>query len=211
MSLLTSLLKNLLFQYSTRDFFKLHIKRIVMPTVTAAFGLTLTNLGPLTTTFTPAPSCTALVAQSDAGYVLSGNGFSVGDAWYPYGPVACTPQDLRGCLPDGAARQPIRERNGDDQFTLPYNSPAYHCPEGWTVAATATAASISVTVSSISAAGENAQPLVGFSFVLAGFVVTALAPTETMTVCCPRYECASRPFSLLQTRISKLKKNDATM
>lgn len=150
-----------------------------MPSATAVFNRTLTNLGPLTTTFTPAPSCTALASQSSAGYIFARGGYGNGLAPangpnFAYGSVACTPQDLATCYPNGRERQSILASGYE--FTQAYNSPGYHCPDGWAAVASATLADMS---------GSRAVPS-GYDAYATGFAVSALASGETMTLCCPR-------------------------
>ncbi|OAA74032.1 hypothetical protein ISF_00933 [Cordyceps fumosorosea ARSEF 2679] len=158
-----------------------------MPSETAVFNRTLTNLGPLTTAFTPAPSCTALPSQSDAGFIFwhrtfDGDGPANG-ADVPYGSVACTPQDLATCYPSGAARQSILA-SGGYEFTQPYHSPGYRCPAGWTAVASA---SYDDAWSELSALAHNlsAPAPRGYDAVVTAFAISALAPSETVTVCCP--------------------------
>ncbi|TQV99807.1 hypothetical protein IF1G_02022 [Cordyceps javanica] len=144
---------------------------------TGVFNRTLTNLGPLTTTFTPAPSCSALASEPGAGYIFwagplnaarPANGQHV-----PYGSVACTPQDLATCYPDGEARQSILARGYE--FTQPYHSPGYYCPAGWTAVASA----------SFDSAWGNRDMPTGYDAVVTAFALEVLRPSETVTVCCP--------------------------
>ncbi|KAJ3472807.1 hypothetical protein NLG97_g10704 [Lecanicillium saksenae] len=152
-----------------------------MPTATSFLGHALTNLGPLTTTFKPAPSCTALATQPEAGYIMDSKGDSA--LWRPFGPRACAFQDLEACLPNGKERQQFLESRG--RFPLPYHSPAHQCPEGWAAATAATASAVSESVASAFPTSKDDQPFGGLDNILDNFVVTALAPTETLTICCP--------------------------
>lgn len=150
-----------------------------MPSATAVFNRTLTNLGPLTTTFTPGPSCTALASQSNAGFIFARSGYgndleSANGPNFPYGSVACTPQDLATCYPNGKERQSILATGYE--FTQAYNSPGYHCPSGWTAVASATLPDLS----------SNRTVPSGYDAYATGFALSAMASGETMTMCCPR-------------------------
>lgn len=135
----------------------------------------------MTATFTPAPSCAALPSQSDAGFLFFYKGQT--DQIYgvkgAYGPVACTPQDFASCLPGGTARQSILAHDNLD--TIPYHSPGLYCPAGWSAVATATA-----SVAWDAYTGAAVPEPSGINLAVTGFAMLALAPSEAVTICCPR-------------------------
>lgn len=157
-----------------------------MPTTTEVFARTLTNLGPLTTTFTAAPSCTALAKQPHGGYIYV-HYPGAGNYSFPihFAPVECTAQNFASCLPNGEARQHVLEH--DDVWTQAYNSPGLHCPSGWTTVMSVTGASASAIAKTLSSPDDydlTTDDLT--SGRLEAFALSALAPTEAVTLCCPR-------------------------
>ncbi|KAJ4013507.1 hypothetical protein NW752_007809 [Fusarium irregulare] len=101
-----------------------------MPTATEFFGLTITNFGPLTTTYTPPPSCTAgttdhlLYAISNATTILHGS-------------PTCDHDPVGDCVPEGSSYDVLASKisHAWDLGFLNYHSPGVHCPKGWTTAA----------------------------------------------------------------------------
>ncbi|KAH7173782.1 uncharacterized protein B0J16DRAFT_197341 [Fusarium flagelliforme] len=101
-----------------------------MPTATEFFGITITNFGPLTTTYTPPPSCTAgttdhlLYAISNATTIL-------------HGAPTCDRDPIGDCVPEGSSYDALTTKilNPWDLGFLNYHSPGVHCPKGWTTAA----------------------------------------------------------------------------
>ena len=101
-----------------------------MPTATEFFGLTITNFGPLTTTYTPPPSCTAgttdhlLYAISNATTILHGS-------------PTCDHDPVGDCVPEGSSYDVLASKisHAWDLGFFNYHSPGVHCPKGWTTAA----------------------------------------------------------------------------
>lgn len=157
-----------------------------MPTATSLSGHDLTNVGPLTTTFTAPATCStdyqivvALTADP-AGLQL---------------PAQCDWLPLADCNPSGSAIRSISSSAGGSNPTarqiIVYHSPGLVCPSGW--ATVGAAAKLNPTSTSIS--GAFHQPDVipnGTSWVqgLDAFLA-ALDPGETAVVCCPRFALLS--------------------
>ncbi|KAF5020052.1 hypothetical protein F66182_7933 [Fusarium sp. NRRL 66182] len=97
---------------------------------TEYFGYSITNLGPLTTTYTPPPSCITATADHIV-YAIETLGAHIG-----LGAPTCESEPFEDCIPSGAEY--------DDLFATSYNmaghgwrhyySPGLHCPHGWTTA-----------------------------------------------------------------------------
>ncbi|KAM0261904.1 hypothetical protein ACHAPA_009530 [Fusarium lateritium] len=102
-----------------------------MPTATGYFGVVITNLGPLTTTYTAPSSC--LTATTDhIQYALAGS------LEYVIGSPKCTADPLGKCVPSGSVVDSmVDERFGrqSGQGFQYYHSPGIYCPHGWTTAA----------------------------------------------------------------------------
>jgi len=168
---------------------------------TDLFGYTVTNFGPLTTTFTAAPSCATdtrhlVIAQAkfpDAFYF---------DPFCPNDAQASSAYIFNGCLPSAAQwnDEYVRAlKTGADDYIYPYYSPGVHCPAGWAtvgMAARATGAGTGdLSVSGIFT-GLAPTPTISSSqgpeAMLTAFnpfpnvLRNALEPGETAVVCCPR-------------------------
>ncbi len=156
-----------------------------MPTATSFPGLTVTNLGPLTATFTAPSSCITGTSTMFIGPLTA----PMDDTWNSQcGPDARS-VSVEGCVPSG--------RQIDDFFAtslstrvpglLPYYYPGIACPAGWTTAGVTTRnadgsggrASGALNLSTPTWPGPDYMPW-----------VTAFAqivdPGETAAVCCPR-------------------------
>jgi hypothetical protein len=96
-----------------------------MPTSTAISGIGLSNLGPLTTTFTPPPSC----VQS-SGRTM----FAKPTDPLPVGYVDCI-WNMENCFPSPS--QLPTETAPPYTEEVAYFSPGIACPSGWTTAGTA--------------------------------------------------------------------------
>ncbi|KAG6014045.1 hypothetical protein E4U43_006991 [Claviceps pusilla] len=98
-----------------------------MPTPTQYFGYAVTNIGPLTTRFTPAASC-ATTTQPNV-YIET----QLADTRGLYGYPSCEAPKYDGCLPSGKSLDSLnsqlatRPHNGN----LVYHSPGFKCPSGW--------------------------------------------------------------------------------
>ncbi|KAG5956376.1 hypothetical protein E4U58_006638 [Claviceps cyperi] len=97
-----------------------------MPTPTQYFGYFVTNVGPLTTRFTPAASCAT--AKSNV-YIVT----QLADTRGLFGFPSCEVPKYDGCLPQGESLDRLNRdlathpRNGN----LAYHSPGLQCPSGW--------------------------------------------------------------------------------
>ncbi|KAM0217709.1 hypothetical protein ACHAQI_001759 [Fusarium lateritium] len=103
-----------------------------MPTRTEFFGYEFSNLGPLTTTYSPPPSCTTVTTDR----IYYGNATSV--QWQFGGPT-CGPQSIGRCFPSGSEidkRISVDAKYFGGQGSFDYFSPGVVCPEGWTTAGT---------------------------------------------------------------------------
>ncbi|KAJ5176176.1 uncharacterized protein N7482_002053 [Penicillium canariense] len=153
---------------------------------------TFTNYAPLTTTFTPAPSCTAS-DRFRIGYINHG---------YPYleYAVQCTKDvDYTDCVPSAtttATSWPTPPGHHGWAGIGGYYSPGLYCPSGWeTMGVAARDASSSLTSSGI--LSTTPAPSTTSSDPMAYYYATAtwddpatilkgvLEPEQTMAVCCP--------------------------
>lgn len=154
---------------------------------------TFTNYAPLTTTFTPAPSCTASDRLS-LGYINHGY------VYLEYG-VQCTSDvHYHDCLPTATTTVTTMPTPPNEKPWVGiggYYSPGLYCPSGWeTVGVAACDASSTLTSSGI----LSTTPAVTFSSSdpmsyyyetatwddPATLLKSVLEPSQTMAVCCPR-------------------------
>ncbi|KAM5344434.1 hypothetical protein ACJ41O_012970 [Fusarium nematophilum] len=159
-----------------------------MPTVTLITGhsATITNFGPLTTTYTAPTSC---ATATDHLYFAGKD--DPGGIWaYPM----CTIQTFGDCIPSGDAFDELMTSyDGFLEFGFyHYYSPGLYCPSGWTTAATLvnpggnTAAEVSgyLTQDYSLRLGEwepgRAQPTDPTAV-----WEQILEPSETLAICCP--------------------------
>ncbi|KAL4816969.1 hypothetical protein BDW67DRAFT_184423 [Aspergillus spinulosporus] len=106
-----------------------------MNTSVSAGWYSYTNLGPITTTFTPAPACTAS-NQVSIGYVDEYfNGVNV---YAAYGVQCTSTVDYFDCIPTTTPEPTSTATASDDDYDeLPwvgygvYYSPGLYCPKGW--------------------------------------------------------------------------------
>ncbi|KAM5354535.1 hypothetical protein ACJ41O_001182 [Fusarium nematophilum] len=101
-----------------------------MPNITSFFGHTITNLGPLTTTYTAPTSCATAT-----------DGIIFGHPLYPFmagGFPSCDPGNFSDCIPSGDAFDKLSREQAywAEQRFIHYYSPGLACPEGWTTAGT---------------------------------------------------------------------------
>ncbi|KAJ4250172.1 hypothetical protein NW762_011987 [Fusarium torreyae] len=102
-----------------------------MPSLTEFFGYTVTNLGPLTTTYTPPPACTTETTD----HVIFANKTSLE---FQFGAPTCGIQSVGKCFPSGAAYDDFLNNywKSPKQGSQNYFSPGVVCPKGWTTAGT---------------------------------------------------------------------------
>ncbi|KAM0275832.1 hypothetical protein ACHAQH_007377 [Verticillium albo-atrum] len=163
-----------------------------MPSVSSLSQYTFINVGPLTTTWTPPASCTngptskylAPVYQSDTP-LYGGSCDAEHDEFFD-----CVPQGEEiGSMWETWSSSPATFAN-----PLPYHSPATICPSGWTTAGAATKSSNG----DIEASGHFTQAETQFDALStsdaspplptnprANVFLEALAPGETIALCCP--------------------------
>jgi hypothetical protein len=153
-----------------------------MPTVTSLSGYSLTNLGPLTTTFTAPASCSTAYDIDVASIGL--NLGWVADCSY------MVPDD---CYPYGSAIDPInsaiQKGNPAADNVIGYQSPGLICPSGWTTAGVATKLNPTSTITS--GTGFNTSGWIDPKFPeffpqYLDVLLDALDPNETAIACCPR-------------------------
>ncbi|KAG5935116.1 hypothetical protein E4U53_000503 [Claviceps sorghi] len=147
------------------------------PTQTQYFGYVVTNLGPLTTRFTPAASC-ATTTQPNV-YIET----QLAEARGLYGYPSCDVPEYDGCLPSGKSLDDLNSRlathphNGN----LAYHSPGLKCPSGWKKAGRVVGGVFTgITMSTVMPNG-NAESLPKLQ-AYAGI----LDPSETLVWCCPK-------------------------
>lgn len=135
-------------------------------------GFRLTNFGPITTTFTPPPSCT--------GTAIGGRQDLL---WYQddklLGPVNCNiVQPVAECFPAPTDKDAMAKISSvTTEMWLTYHSPGVVCPSGWGTSATFTYTSID-TSKTLTAYPDDE------------WVYKSLFPIEageTLALCCPQY------------------------
>ncbi|CAG7565167.1 unnamed protein product [Fusarium equiseti] len=158
-----------------------------MPTATEFFGLTITNFGPLTTTYTPPPSCTAgttdhlLYAYSNATTILHGS-------------PTCDRDPIGDCVPGGSSHDALTSKiiGAWNLGFLNYHSPGVHCPKGWTTAAVlengdGAASEVKTGVFTEVETQFDAPSYTDYPSVLGPNEIwpRLLEPSETLVYCCP--------------------------
>lgn len=169
---------------------------------------TFTNLGPLTTTYTPAPSCTAS-NRVGLGYVNP----TGGNVYIAYA-IQCTSDFnyFTGCTPTttSAVSTPTFTATSYEDYEEyedsliewkgfgAYYSPGLHCPSGWTTIGMAardsgssiTSSGIMVPTASATATTKySADDMYYYMFNYedpASVLKGILEPKQTMALCCPR-------------------------
>ncbi|KAI1374871.1 hypothetical protein F4677DRAFT_159533 [Hypoxylon crocopeplum] len=157
-----------------------------MPATTEYFGHTITNLGPLTTTFTVSPACTT---ATDTVYYANASALASF-----FGQPVCSTPSYGDCFPSGAVLDSIvrSEWATPGQDAVIYFSPGLVCPSGWTTAGTLRHASAANGTSSMDASGVFTQDAWNWSSAVdaAGLPVQViqskiLSAAETLALCCP--------------------------
>jgi|SRR5688572_17703804 hypothetical protein len=155
---------------------------------TEYFGYTITNVGPLTTTFTAPSSC----STATDFYVIAPK-----DDWSTaiYGRPDCERPTLGKCFASGEAGDEIAKSAYESlgQGFIPYFSPGLHCPAGWTTVGTVAHAGKADSTSldsegfftnDLNPFDDSTDPRAAF-LPVATLLVDALAPSETLVWCCP--------------------------
>ncbi|RGP66282.1 hypothetical protein FSPOR_6660 [Fusarium sporotrichioides] len=162
-----------------------------MPTATEFFGIGANNLGPLTTTYTAPPSCTA---TTNTDHILFANATS------PYLDYvmssSCEAKPFGDCYPSGKKYDSIgKQMTSVGQGVYHYFSPGIACPDGWETAATLKHGSKSGEIDVSGALTVSATSLTSlivseFSQALplhpTDFWRNVLDKSETLAYCCPR-------------------------
>ncbi|KAF4994095.1 hypothetical protein FGRMN_6010 [Fusarium graminum] len=154
-----------------------------MPSATEYFGATLTNFGPLTTTYTAPSSC--LTATTDhIVYALENTIQAV------VGSPKCDADPYGGCIPSGSVLDSMLDNNfgrQSGQGFQYYYSPGVYCPHGWTTAAVL--AHGPKTDSEERSGFFTATPRTGWSDPVGmrqdEYWLNILEPSETVAFCCP--------------------------
>lgn len=151
-----------------------------MITSSPVLGYSATNIGALTTTFTPPATCTD-AAKSIGNQVV----LSVSDGLTFPVRQDCNPAVATACFPNGAAYAKIV--TDDLSPFVPYYSPAINCPAGWSTIAVADAANKTVSgfLQPSPASDKTVTEDVGYFY--GRDFVKHLEDKETLVVCCPRY------------------------
>lgn len=139
---------------------------------------TFWNNGPVTTTFTPAPTCLG------TDQILLG---TIGtDNPYIMYSVQCDTTSFANCVPS-ATTTPFSSTDVEWASSVgSYYSPGLYCPSGWeTVAQAGRDGDKSYTTSgAMSFASKERVPYFDYMPTL---LASILQPSETVVLCCPRY------------------------
>lgn len=100
---------------------------------------TTTNLGPLTTTFVPAPQCSDLTIEANTPITTSGYSFNA-DVLYGYQCSSKSAIVSSGCVPISYATflDSLRQETDRASGTFPVYSPGNACPAGYGASCTMT-------------------------------------------------------------------------
>ncbi|KAJ5281928.1 hypothetical protein N7478_007300 [Penicillium angulare] len=144
-----------------------------MPSASVTNGWTFTNVGPLTTTFTPAPTCTnnIYIGTTSPEARLGAR-------------VECSTYDASGCTPSGIITATGATTTFDVNWPWQgyYYSPGIYCPSGWnTVGVAARGANKTMSSSGIMSMSMGGEDYEIGAFMLADI----LDPSETLALCCP--------------------------
>ncbi|KAJ5195792.1 hypothetical protein N7449_006271 [Penicillium cf. viridicatum] len=147
-----------------------------MTTAAAAGGYwTFENYGPITTTFTPAPSCTATDRLSLA--LIDDYGTQVQFQ------VACpTPTSDWDCMPPGTTTSATWYDEKKWVASAGYYSPGLYCPSGWETIGMAARDDKSLSTSGFLTTSENKIPSYEEPVTL---LASLLEPSQTIALCCP--------------------------
>ncbi|KAJ0125263.1 hypothetical protein J7T55_006608 [Diaporthe amygdali] len=158
---------------------------------TLVSGWTVTNLGPLTTTYTAPPSC-----STDNVYIQIGETFvdsGTNDTRiFPVGMACNEPVPSFGsCLPSGAKLDEAYSSVDTDQvsagYTVAYYSPGLVCPSGWSTVGVAT----KTEGGSITSSGPgfvNPSPEPDFTYVNnvgPNVLLAGMDEGDAAVLCCP--------------------------
>ena len=174
-----------------------------MPTSTI-FQWHLENLGPLTETFTAAPSCATLANN----VVIAAS--SATDAFLFH--AQCAPVTYGDCYPSGpsvdAAISAADTSQPSAGWTMDYFSPGLMCPSGWTTAGLATKSKGGDITSSGPAFTLPTTESVSsrmriYDNPLPNVLLGAMKEEETAVLCCPRFNYPSPSLSRHDRRLTR--------
>lgn len=154
------------------------------PSSTTLSQITFINEGPLTTTFTPPPSCATATPHVVLG-IASAPSIIQWDATCSQGAI------WKGdtCYPQGTGIPQIAADNPLGALQVLYFSPGLHCPSGWTSAGIAARSADGPVSSSGAFSPVYSLPTSGprpiFPF-WPEAMIQILEPNETAVACCPR-------------------------
>lgn len=138
---------------------------------------TFSNYGPITTTFTPAPSCTATDRLTLA--------VIYGDETRGQLQVGCpTPTSDWDCLPPGTTTSAAWYDEKKWIGAAGYYSPGLYCPSGWETIGMAARGDKSLSTSGFLSTLVDKIP---YFEEPATLLASVLQPSQTMALCCPRY------------------------
>lgn len=160
---------------------------------TLVAGWTVTNIGPLTTTYTAPPSC-----STDFSYVQIGQTWTDSDtnatSVVPVGISCGQPYPTVGsCLPSGAKLDEDYSSIGTDAvqtgYTLGYYSPGLACPSGWDTVGVATKTEGgSITSSGIGFASPSPLDEADLSYIQnvgPNVLLAGMDDGDAAVLCCP--------------------------
>jgi hypothetical protein len=157
-----------------------------MPTATLVSQATLTNLGPLTTTFTQAASCATVASNVVYGFREHPEAIAYSSD--------CTFTPYTDCLPsyDLSRVSPISEAATPALRSITYYSPGIYCPSGWsTVGVAAKAGDGLLSTTGIFNPTSLLSTPLPTVFVAAVPVINVLMEVidkgETAVLCCPGF------------------------
>ncbi|KAJ4007651.1 hypothetical protein NW752_010318 [Fusarium irregulare] len=149
-----------------------------MPTATEFLGYQFTNLGPLTTTYSPPPSCTT--ATTD------GIEFAKADTpTFVFGWESCSITTMGKCHPSGSQHDKIKGQavKTGGMAVFDYFSPGLVCPHGWTTAGKLAYGDGSTITREGIFTTDDATP--SYPFKGDEVWLNVLASDETLAICCP--------------------------
>ncbi|RTE83933.1 hypothetical protein BHE90_001520 [Fusarium euwallaceae] len=157
-----------------------HPRRALVLLAIAKVGYTITNLGPLTTTYTAPAECATATEniqfiQADLPWVPA--------AWgYP----SCVPGDYGKCIPSGDAYDKLAKEHYYtwQQEFFPYYSPGLVCPKGWTTAGEYAKSKGTPTKGMLTAQPDWNITEPAF-LPLTSVWTSVLEDSETLVYCCP--------------------------
>ncbi|KAJ6014256.1 hypothetical protein N7540_008847 [Penicillium herquei] len=155
-----------------------------MPSITVTDGYTFSNWGPLTTTFTPPPSC--VTGTKNVGIAMEARPSAI-----EYD-LQCSSVPDWDCVPSGTQSDysktaSIPDPDPSEIFGAAFYSPGLYCPSGWATVGVAARDEKSISASGI--LSTTASPIYEAYFPEfenpATLIMDLLDPSETAVMCCP--------------------------